>query len=220
MGVTPLHCSPTARWFPGSATPPSCCVHAQREDISPGSFGEDVRLTQRGIKSAERLGELISERLPGRIVSSPIQRCIATAQAISRGAGWSAEVATDSRLGKHGPFVSEPEVSGRLFMEIGISEIVRRQLLDDQAPPGMRDTSEGVRILLDFTSQGLGCGGWVNIYVTHDAILAALVGWLFRLPVYQEGWPDFLDGVLLWRRAGRLHCAWRGLQQAAHPLRR
>ena len=60
----------------------------------------------------------------------------------------------------------------------------------------------------------------MNIYVTHDAILAALVGWLFRLPVYREGWPDFLDGVLLWRMAGKLHCAWRGLHQAAHPLRR
>ena len=194
--------------------------HAHREDIPPGSFGEDVRLTPQGIEAAERLGELISERPPGRVVSSPIQRCLGTAQAISRGAGWSAEITPDSRLGNHGPFVSEPEVSGRLFMEIGISEIVRRQLLDDQAPPGFRDTSEGIRILLDFTSQGLGYGGRVNIYVTHDAILATLVGWLFRLPVYQEGWPDFLDGMLMWRSAGGLYCAWRGLQQAAHPLRR
>ena len=194
--------------------------HAQREEIPVGSFGEDVRLTLQGIKEAERLGELISERLPGRVVSSPIQRCIATAQAISRGAGWSAGVATDSRLGKHGPFVSDPNVSGRLFMEIGISEIVRRQLLDDQAPPGFRDTSEGIRNLLDFTSQGLGCSGRLNIYVTHDAILAALVGWLFRLPVYQEGWPNFLDGVLLWQRGGKLRCAWRELQQTAHPLGR
>ena len=135
----------------GGVVPRECDValvlrHAQREDIPPGSFGEEVQLTQQGIKASERLGELISKRLPGMVVSSPIWRCIATAQAISRGAGWSAGIATDSRLGKHGPFVSEPEVSGRLFMEVGISEIVRRQLLDDQAPPGMRDTSEGVGI--------------------------------------------------------------------------
>ena len=194
--------------------------HAHREDIPPGSFGEDVRLTRQGVEEAERLGELISQRRPGRVASSPVQRCIATAQAISRGAGWSAGVATDWRLGRHGPFVFDPEVCGRLFMDIGISELVRRQLLDIQAPPGMRDTAEGVRILLDFTSQGLGDGGRVNVYVTHDAILAALVGWLFRFPVYEEGWPDFLDGMLLWRRGGRLHCAWRGLHQAAYPLGR
>lgn len=192
--------------------------HAQREEIPPGSFGEDVRLTQQGIKSAERLGERISERLPSRVVSSPISRCIETARAISRGTGWSVEVTTDSRLGNHGPFVTEPEVAGQLFMEIGISEIVRRQLLDDQAPPGFRDTPEGMRILLEFTSRGLECGGRVNIYVTHDAILAVLVGWLFRLPVYEVGWPNYLDGMVLWRRAGRLYCAWRGLQQTAHPL--
>ena len=208
----------------GDVVPRECDVglvlrHAQREDIPSGSFGEDVRLTVKGVKAAERLGERISDKSPGRVVSSPIQRCVDTARAICRGAGWSVEVTTDSRLGNHGPFASDPETAGQLFMDIGISEIVRRQLNHDQAPKGFRDTSKGIRILLNHTSQGLGLDGRVSIYVTHDAILAALVGWLFRLPVYDEGWPNYLDGMLLWRSAGRLNCWWRGLQQAADPLR-
>ena len=154
------------------------------------------------------------------MISSPIPRCVETATAITRGAGWPASVATDWRLGEHGPFVSEPEVSGQLFLEVGIAELVRRQLHDPQTPPGMRDTAEGARTLLDFASEGLEDRGRMNVYVTHDAILAAMVGWLFRLPVYEEGWPDFLDGLLVWRSEGLLHCAWSELHQATYPLRR
>ena len=194
--------------------------HAQGEDIPQGSFGADVPLTEQGAMSAERLGKLLSARSPGRVASSPVSRCVETAQAISQGAGWSIGVTTNWRLGEHGPFVSDPEVSGQLFLEVGIAELVRRQLHDPKSPPGMRDIAEGARTLLDFTSEGLGDCGRMNVYVTHDAILAALVGWLFRLPVYEEGWPDFLDGLLLWRSGGLLHCAWSRLHQATYPLRR
>lgn len=194
--------------------------HAQREDIPPGSFGADIPLTEQGAKSAERLGKLLSARSPGRVVSSPVSRCVETAQAISRGAGWPIGVTTNWRLGEHGPFVSDPEVSGQLFFEVGIAELVRRQLHDPQPPPGMRGIAEGARALLDFTSEGLGDCGRMSVYVTHDAILAALVGWLFRLPVYEEGWPDFLDGLLLWRNGGLVNCAWSRLHQATYPLRR
>ena len=191
--------------------------HAQREDIPPDSFGADVRLTEWGVGSAKRLGELLRGRRPGRVASSPVRRCIETARALTRGAEWPAEVITDWRLGGHGAFVVQPELSGPLFMEIGIVQLVRRQLLDDDPPPGMRRTAGGVRLLLDLMCGSLGNGGRVNIYVTHDAIVAALVGWLFRLPVYEEGWPDFLDGMLLWRHGRQIHLAWRGLRQIAHP---
>ena len=154
------------------------------------------------------------------MASSPISRCVETARAISRGAGWSSSVTTNWRLGEHGPFVSDPEASGQLFSEVGIAELVRRQLHDPQPPPGMRDIAEGVRTLLDFTSEELDDRGRMNVYVTHDAILAALVGWLFQLPVYEEGWPDFLDGLLLWRSGGLLQCAWSKLHQATYPLGR
>ena len=209
----------------GSVVPRECDAalilrHAQREDIPQGSFGRDAPLTEEGVKSAERLGELLSTRRPGRVASSPIQRCLATAQAISRGAGWVTGVVTDWRLGEHGPFISEPEIAGRFFMDTGTSEVVRHQLHDDLPPPGLRETAEGVGLLLDFTSEGLGRGGRVSVYITHDAILTVLVGWLFRLPVYDTGWPDFLDGMIIWRSEERLHYMWRGLQQAAHPPRR
>ncbi len=124
----------------------------------------------------------------------------------------------DWRLGVPGPFVVDEEVSGALFLQIGILEIVRRQLTRTEPPAGMRATSEGVDLLLELTAKYLRSRGRLNVYVTHDSILAVLVAYLYRLSVGDIGWPDYLDGLLLWRCEERLHFAWRGLEQRSHPF--
>ena len=71
----------------------------------------------------------------------------------------------------------------------------------------MRRTEDGVAILLDLVAANLGQNGQLNVFVTHDVILAVLVGSIFRLTPEETGWPGFLEGLLLWRSAGRLHCS-------------
>ena len=185
--------------------------HAEREEIPPGSFGEDVRLMARGVASAEGLGSLLSGREPVEMKASPVPRCMHTAEAIARGAGWDILVGADRLLGDPGPFVTDPGISGPLFLEIGILELVRRQLMSGPPPPGMRPASEGVRLLLGLVAGNLEEGGRLNVYVTHDAILAVLVARLFRLGVDDFAWPGFLDGLLLWRTGEGITCSWRGL---------
>ena len=195
--------------------------HAERQEIPLGTFGEEVPLTSAGITSAEELGAMLSEKRPeASILASTVPRCVETGEAILRGGCWGGEVAPDWRLGAPGPFVVEPEVSGPLFLEIGISEIVRRQLSDDVPPPGMRTTTEGIGLLLALTSNDLGWRGRLNVYVTHDSILAVLAAHLFRLTVDAIGWPDYLDGLLMWRSNERLHFTWRGLEQCSQPVGR
>ena len=82
----------------------------------------------------------------------------------------------------------------------------------------MRATSEGVDLLLGLTASDLRSHGRLNIYVTHDAILAVLVAHLYRLSVDEIGWPNYLDGLLLWRFGERLHFIWRGLEQSSYPV--
>lgn len=193
--------------------------HAEREDIPPGTFGVDVPLTTRGVASAERLGAILSSvRSRIKATASPVPRCLATGRAILRGGGCPEEVAMDWRLGEPGPFVVDSKVTGSLFLKIGILEIVRRQLADLEPPPGMRPTSEGVDLLLGLTVNNLRSCGRLDIYVTHDSILAAVVGFLYRLPVDEISWPGYLDGLLLWKHAGRLRFAWGGLERASQPL--
>ena len=191
--------------------------HAEREAIPTGEFGVDVPLTARGVAAAEALGRVSSVREEATVVSSPVPRCVQTAEAILRGGGWSGAVTLDRRLGDPGPFVVDPEVSGALFLKLPILELVRRQLSDPRPPAGMRSACEGVAIILGLVAGDLQWQGRLNVYVTHDAILAVLLARLFRLTTDEIDWPGFLDGLLLWRSGGQLNLSWRGLPQASHP---
>ena len=193
--------------------------HAEREDIPPGTFGVNVPLTPRGVASAERLGAMLSDqRQQLEVTASPVPRCVSTAQALLRGGGWPEEVALDWRLGAPGPFVVDEAVSGALFLEIGLLETVKRQLTQVEPPAGMRATAEGIELLLGLAASDLGRRRHLNIYVTHDAILAVLVAYLYGLTVDEVGWPGYLDGLLLWRCGQRLRFSWRGLEQGTRPL--
>ena len=194
--------------------------HAQRDVFQVGALGTEVPLTASGVSSAEKLGEMLPASRTVNAVSSPVPRCVQTAEAILRGAGRDGNLVLDHRLGDPGPFVVDPEACGRLFLELPVSEVVRRQLSDAQPPTGMRPTSEGVDILLGLATEHLDWQGRLSIYVTHDAILAVLVAHLYRLPVQEAGWPGYLDGLLLWRSAERLYFTWRGLHEASHPIGR
>ena len=169
--------------------------------------------------SAERLGAALAGIRPAMgVTTSPVPRCVATAEAMLCGAGQAGEVALDWRLGDPGPFVVDTEAAGALFLDIGILELVRRQLTQTEPPVGMRATSEGVGLLLGLTTDNLRSSGRLSIYVTHDSILAVLVAHLYGLGIDDIAWPGYLDGLLTWRSGGRLHFAWRGLEQGSHPL--
>ena len=195
--------------------------HAEREEIPAGTYGAEVPLTVRGVSTAEQLGAVLSDRglaqRPLSVTSSPVPRCVQTAQAIRRGGGQPGAAVLDWRLGDPGPFVVKAEESGPLFLQVGILEIARRQLSDDLPPPGMRPTSAGIELLLGLTAHSLEQQGRLNIYVTHDAILAVLAAWLYRAPIEEIIWPGYLDGLLLWQSGERLNFSWRGLPQASRP---
>lgn len=112
----------------------------------------------------------------------------------------------------------DAEVSGALLLEIGILEIVRRQITCSEPTVGMRPTPEGVDLLLGLTANDLQSRGRLNIYVTHESILAALVGYLYGLPVHDISWTGCLDMLFLWQRGERLHYVRRGLQQGSCPF--
>lgn len=141
-----------------------------------------------------------------------------TAKAILQGCGYDSEVLLDHRLGDPGPFVAEPSVAGSVFLETGILDIVRHQLSSAAPLPGMRSTADGVRTLIELVADGLRCSGRLNVFVTHDSILAVLVAWVLGSLIEQVGWPDYLDGLLIWRSGEGLNITWREFRKATYPL--
>ena len=178
--------------------------HAHRPPIEPGTYGDEVELSDAGTHAAEELGEILSYRRPGRVAASPVKRNGVTAAAIVRGAGWEADVVEDSLLGLPGPFVVDPALAGPLFLEWGPLEVVKRQLSDRRALPGMRPTHEGVSLLWDLMT-GHDDNADLDIFVTHDSVIAAFAGYLLEQTPVEENWPQFLEGVFVWRDEGGSH---------------
>ena len=188
------------------------------EEIVPGTFGDNVPLTRRGLESATYLGMGLSSRTVGTVKASPLPRCTQTADAIITGSGWNTTVEPDWLLGDPGPFVVQPELAGKLFLGIGIDAIVRQQLGADEPPRGMRSTSSGVNLVLRELAAALATPGSASVFVTHDAVLAVLVGYLYDLPVEGFSWPGYLDALVAWPDSDRLHFLWRGLAEGTHPI--
>ena len=204
---------------PEGSDAPLVIRHAEREEIPTGSFGHDVSLTVGGSRAAEKLGAALSERRALSVMSSPVPRCVQSAQGMLRGAGSSVEVVIDRSLGGPGAFVTDAEIAGPLFLELPIPEIARRQLHDEASLPGMRPTPEGVEILLEMATSPLGENGRLHVFLTHDIILSVLVASIFHSSLEETGWPGYLEGLLLWRPDGELHASWQGRENVVMSAR-
>ena len=192
--------------------------HAEREDIPPGTFGNDVPLTDRGWRAAYHLGKGLSHRPAGIVKTSPLPRCVQTAEAIIAGSGWAADAIPDTLMGDPGPFVIDAALAGSRILEIGIPAVVAQQLSSTEPPDGMRSTSEGVQLVLDSVADALCARRGTSVFVTHDAVLAVLVGTLYGMPVDGFRWPDYLDALVLWADSDRMQFLWHGLDEGSYPI--
>lgn len=183
--------------------------HSIRHPIETEEDVFSAGLTAEGIRQAEWFGrELGQIRRPGRLMASPVGRCIDSAAAIARGAGWEARIEPDVRL-------SHP------FIERIINGPHIRWKRDPLPAP--------VAALLDLVLEGEDQPGKLDIFSTHDTNLAVLAGYFIgqtfsytiddplpggrtpgSAPASLTGhWPDFLEGILIFRVENDVHLCWR-----------
>ena len=206
MGI-PLSLLNDLKRVPRDTTTALLMRHAARHPISDPMNYAEAELTEEGIRTAEELGTLVSDHFSaGRLVSSPVGRCLATCEALARGAGWEAAVQIDERL-RHefmapawflverkrppGPLPFQVRAALRLMLP------VKEELPVSLNLPCRKRTEAEARPVLD-------------VFVTHDTVLGAIVGSLLGAPVLGTNWPRYLEGVLLWRADERIHIRWRG----------
>lgn len=184
--------------------------HAARGPIPAGSMGIEVDLTEEGVRSAEVLGTVLTHHRPGRLLTSPAPRCINTGRAIVRGAGWTAEVDTDARLSGMGCFFVDGPSAWASFAAHGVRGTVRRQLSEEAPLPGLHPTTAGVAAFMDLVVRTEDAEPTLDVLVTHDVIVAVLVGHFLKIPPDKANWPEFLEGLVLWPSTGGLMLVWRG----------
>jgi hypothetical protein len=170
--------------------------HSARHPITDPARGFEVPLTEEGIRTAESLGALMTDIFPcGRLMSSPVGRCIATVEAIAKGAGWEFPVVIEERI-SHG------------FIEPAW-DMYQRGEVNGTLP---RPVMAALDLLLDHPQSG----PCLDVMVTHDTVVGAMVGCLLGAPVLDDHWPGFLEGMFIWRENESIQALWRGNQQAVN----
>lgn len=167
--------------------------HSARFPILDPDDPYQAELTEEGIQMAEELGALLGTRFqPGRLFSSPVNRCIATCQAIARGAGWPEQVQTDERISH--PFI------GPVYFQMESGK------WNGSSLPFQ------VRAVLNFMLESpVGKSGSprLDVMVTHDTVVGTVAGHMLRAPVLGRDWPDYLEGVFAWRAEKGITLRWR-----------
>ena len=164
--------------------------HSHRFPITDPAHNKQIGLTLEGLQQATQLGSLLGETFTaGRLYSSPVGRCVDTANAIARGANWPVHASPH--------FILSHDHIESLWDAFAVGQ------MDASYPLQVTDI---LAFLLDFGRSSPG----LDILVTHDTILCMLVGYLLGQPTLGEYWPAYLEGVFCWEEEGLICARWRG----------
>lgn len=212
---------------------PNTCVpvtlltrHSIREIVAgQGLAGYDLQLTNQGKDLAQEWGSYLTlntDRHIQQCISSPIKRCVDTADLMIQGAGDSVEIQKLSDiqiieqglLVEPGSFVMDIDQAGPYFRQQGalgfINSFVNHNL------PGMKHPTRGVMDILKLLYLHQPATDGLSLAVSHDTILSAILTVIAgKTHVTQEDWPEMMEGVFLWFEgndfyASTLHWIWRG----------
>lgn len=191
--------------------------HAERPAIPAGEWGTDLGLTSEGELSCQLLANKLKPHLT-EVYSSPLKRCTQTAAILASLAKHSA-VTTSQLLGDPGVFISNPALTENYFLQYSADSIAKHLLDENINPPGFCcSTPEAVLQLIDFMLNAATRPG-ITLFVTHDSILSIVLGYLFEDISLDTLWPDYLEGLFLWRSDELLHFTYRGIyKQSLLPL--
>lgn len=183
--------------------------HAERFAIADGDVGLDVPLTEKGRRDAVAWGVRYGEDLR-KILSSPILRCVDTANCIVEGARFRQKVLISAKLGDPGPYVVDGRIAWANWERLGSAELNRRLMTTREELPGMVEPLMGAKRLVDFMLTTADRNPGIYVYVTHDNIIAITIAQLLgTVAEYKgDGWPDYLQASAWWRSGSKLFCEW------------
>lgn len=167
--------------------------HADRDDIPQGSFGNEVLLNENGKQNAQCFGEKLAERKINRIFTSPIGRCIQTAEFMTKGYGRSIEIIETTALGAPGLHIKDEIIAGAFLLKHGFDEMYKR-FTQNENIPGIPNISELNNRITNFINENSTENG-TTIFITHD-MLIAFYHFSINNKVYsKDNWINYLSGL-------------------------
>ncbi|WP_342630470.1 histidine phosphatase family protein [Marinobacter alkaliphilus] len=170
--------------------------HAERPTIEDGTVGNELSLTSNGIHETKRLAKSLPREILS-IESSPIQRCIQTAELIAEHHELPlTSIGRSNLLGDPGFIIDDAELAWTNWVERGPEAVNEHLLKGISTWPGFRDLDEAVdqmRRSIEATLAESDDG--IHVWVTHDTIVATLASRLQKTPLTLKEWPDYLGGL-------------------------
>jgi broad specificity phosphatase PhoE len=168
--------------------------HADRDRIPDGEFGNEILLNEKGVANSLAFGSKLASRKVCRIFTSPVSRCVQTAEYISTGFGSSLEIIPTKALGDPGLHVADDRLAGEFYLKHGFDGMYQRFMKGEVVPgvPG----AESLRNRIDEFIQENTIEEGVTLFITHDSLIA-LYDFCVSGKVYsKESWVDYLSGII------------------------
>lgn len=166
--------------------------HAERPEIPQGEVGNDLLLTEAGknhtIRFSQDLENIVS------IHSSPVARCVQTAEIIAGNCGYDkTQIKLSNELGDPGFFISDAHLAWKNWQEKG-SDVVSEYLLSDKDQwEGFHPLDQAVQKFSNAVAHKLiSSREGTHVWVTHDTILAAYASRVLPENLTLKQWPNFL----------------------------
>lgn len=169
--------------------------HADRDKIPEGEFGDDIMLNKNGVKNALIFGDKFKQTSINKIFTSPIGRCVQTAELISKGSKQNVEIQATEILGAPGIFISDDKLAGSFFMETNLKTIYN-MLINNISVRGMRDLKTACILFEKFINEN-SVNNKLTIFVTHDYFIAFLEYYFYKKKYKNKIKVNFLGGIYL-----------------------
>ena len=167
--------------------------HADRDEIPQGSFGNEVLLNEKGKQNALGFGEKLIGQKVNKILTSPIGRCVETAELIAKGYGKEIEIIETTGLGAPGLHIEDEKIAGEFFLQHGFDEMYRR-FMKGVNVPGIPSITELNFKISTFIKENSAQNG-TTIFISHDMLIAFFHYSLNRKIYTKENWIDYLTGI-------------------------
>lgn len=167
--------------------------HADRDDIPQGSFGNEILLNEKGKQNAQRFGESLFKRKINRIFTSPIGRCVQTAEYITKGYGSSIEIIETTALGAPGLHINDEKIAGEFYLQNGFDEMYKRFMAGKEIPgiPNIKELNYRITKFINENSTENG----TTIFITHDMLIAFYHFSINKKVYTKDNWINYMTGL-------------------------
>ena len=169
--------------------------HADRDDIPSGSFGNEILLNEKGKLNAQCFGRKLSKVNINKIFTSPIKRCVQTAENIAKGYKNNFEIIETTALGNPGIHIYDDKLAGEYFMRSGGFEMYKH-FTQGKEIPGVCKVEQMNVSMTSFLIEKTQDNG-VTLFISHDMIIAMYHYCLNKTIYTKENWINYLSGITL-----------------------